>query len=200
MRVARLLLHDVAELFLRPYWGMPDFFPRYVPSADYANYLDAYALACGADVRGGMDVTGVARANEREVERGFRWRVLASDTSGRAAAFLCKHVVFGDGLYNGRAFQMEFVEPDAFADIIHLEYVDRASLGSVCGFGNSGMEPSISPRWRRSGRGEDPASRARCQRSVRRRQRLPRCLELPRHVATELHALMVGLLAAVPSC
>ena len=211
-RYARLHLHDVAEFCQLPYWGMPDFFPRYVPSADYANYLDAYALACGADVRGGMDVTGVARANEREVERGFRWRVLASDTSGRAAAFLCKHVVFADGLYNRpRLPDGVLSSSDAFhGDVIHSsEYVDSRPFAGkrvvVCGFGNSGMEIALDLAEVAEevvALVRDPASRGTVPLGPYGDwQRLPRYLELPRHVATELARTgwLGGLLAAVPS-
>lgn len=198
-RYARLHLHDVVELCRLPFWGMPEFFPRYLPSADYANYLDAYALACGADVRGGVEVREVTKASAREAARGFRWRVLASDARGNDAAFLCRHVVFADGLYNQPRLPAGVLSTSSQSsfegDVLHSsEYVDSRPFAGkrvvVCGFGNSGMEIALDL----AGAAEetvvlvrDPASRGTVPLDPYGDwQELPGSLQLPRHVATEL--------------
>ncbi|MGH7677135.1 MAG: flavin-containing monooxygenase [Gemmatimonadaceae bacterium] len=132
-RYERLHLHTVRRYSGLPHYPLPRSLPRYVPTADYARYLDQYARRFGLDVR--------LRQKVRRVRRdGGEWIVDTNDTQWRAPA-----VVIAMGRHNEPRLPAWPGVSDFRGKLLHShEYKSgRAFAGRralVVGIGNSGAE------------------------------------------------------------
>jgi putative flavoprotein involved in K+ transport len=132
-RYERLHLHTVRRFSGLAHYGMPKDYPRYVHKDLFAGYLQDYAGRLGLDVRLGVRVKQIARANGG-------WLVASDRTTVRA-----KVVIVATGTYNVPTIPDWPGMDDFRGRVVHSgdyhsgrEFADARAL--VIGVGNSGAE------------------------------------------------------------